>query len=111
MEMLATECIVPRKTGYMCGVGKSISENPPHPPHPSRFGLPRASNRVILLHMLPLARRLSKLEARRPARGPVHMIDASLLDPAVLALWLSVDIDKMSLAQLDLLEANLRKLS
>ena len=39
------------------------------------------------------------------------MIDASLLDPEVLALWLSVDIDKMNLAQLDLLEANLRRLT
>ena len=61
--------------------------------------------------MSPLSRRLSKLEARRPAQGPVQMIDASLLDPAVLALWLAVDIDQMSLAQLDMLEANLRKLS
>ena len=61
--------------------------------------------------MSPLARRLSKIEARRPAQGPVQMIDASLLDPAVLALWLAVDIDKMNLAQLDLLEANLRKLA
>ncbi len=58
-----------------------------------------------------LDRRLSKLEARRPPQGQVHMIDASLLDPEVLALWLAVDIDQMTLAQLDMLEANLRKLS
>ena len=41
----------------------------------------------------------------------MQMIDASLLDPAVLALWLAVDIDKMNLEQLDMLEINLRKLS
>ena len=61
--------------------------------------------------MSPLARRLTKLEARRPAQGPVQMIDPSLLDPEVLALWLAVGIDHMTLDQLDMLEANLRKLS
>ena len=60
--------------------------------------------------MSPLARRLAKIEARRPAQGPVQMIDANLLDPEVLALWLTVDIDQMNLAQLDLLEGALRKL-
>ncbi len=60
--------------------------------------------------MTPLHRRLSKLEARRPAQGPVEMVDANGLDPEVLALWLSVDIDQMTLAQLDLLEENLRRL-
>jgi hypothetical protein len=38
------------------------------------------------------------------------MVDANLLDPAVLALWLAVDIDQMTLDQLDLLEGALRKL-
>jgi hypothetical protein len=38
MEMPAIEYIVPRNTGYMRIVGKSISENPSHP---SRFGLPK----------------------------------------------------------------------
>ena len=61
--------------------------------------------------MSPLARRLSKLEQRRPAQGPVQMVDASLLDPAVLALWLAVDIDHMTLDQLNFLEENLRKLA
>ena len=60
--------------------------------------------------MSSLHRRLTKLEARRPARDPVQLVDASLLDPAVLALWLAVGIDKMTLAQLDLLEGNLRRL-
>lgn len=58
-----------------------------------------------------LSRRLTKLEQRRPALGPVQMVDASLLDPAVLALWLANDIDAMTLSQLDMLESNLRKLS
>ena len=57
-----------------------------------------------------LSHRLSKLEARRPAQGPAQMVDASELDPAVLALWLAVDIDQMTLAQLDMLEDNLRRL-
>ena len=57
-----------------------------------------------------LSRRLSKLEARRPAQGPVQMIDPCLLDPEVLALWLTVDINQMSLAQLDMLEDNLRRI-
>ena len=61
--------------------------------------------------MSPLARRLSKIEARRPAQGPVQLVDVSLLDPAVLALLQMVPIDQMTLSQLDLFEINLRKLS
>ena len=66
---------------------------------------------MLYYHIMSLLlRRLAKLEARRPAQGPAQMVDASLLDPTVLALWLAVDIDKMTLAQLDLLETSLRKL-
>jgi hypothetical protein len=61
--------------------------------------------------MSPLSRRLSKLEARRPSHGPVQMIDANLLDPAVLALWLAVEVEHMTLSQLDMLEDNLRRLT
>ncbi len=69
-----------------------------------------APKSAILLSMLAsLHRRLAKLEARRPAQGPVQMVDASHLDPAVLALWLSVGIDQMTLAQLALFEADLRR--
>ena len=60
--------------------------------------------------MMLLHRRLAKLEARRPAEGTAQMVDANDLDPAVLKMWLSVDIDQMTLAQLDLLEENLRRL-
>ena len=38
------------------------------------------------------------------------MVDASALDGDVLALWLEVGIDKMTLDQLNLLENNLRRL-
>ena len=61
--------------------------------------------------MSALQRRLTKLEARRPAQGPAQTADANDLDPAVLALWLAVDIDHMTLAQLDLLEENLKRIS
>ena len=60
--------------------------------------------------MSPLFRRLVKLEARRPAQGPLQMVDTNLLDPEVLALWLAVGINQMTLSQLDLLEDNLRRL-
>ncbi len=39
------------------------------------------------------------------------MADANDLDPAVLALWLAVDIDHMTLEQLDLLEENLKRIT
>ena len=58
-----------------------------------------------------LHRRIAKLEARRPAQGPVQMVDANLLDPEVLALWQKVPIDQMNLEQLEMLEINLRKLA
>lgn len=58
-----------------------------------------------------LSRRLTKLEARRPMTGPAQLVDASALDPEVIALWLAVDIEQMTLAQLDLLEAELRRLT
>jgi hypothetical protein len=61
--------------------------------------------------MSPLARRLTKIEARRPAQGPVQMIDPCLLDPEVLAFWQMVPIDQMTLDQLDMLEGALRKLA
>jgi hypothetical protein len=58
-----------------------------------------------------LSRRLTKLEARRPVHGPAQMVDASALDPDVLALWLAVGIEQMNLDQLNLLEENLRRLT
>jgi len=37
------------------------------------------------------------------------MVDANRLDPAVLALWLAVGIDQMTLDQLDMFAADLRR--
>jgi hypothetical protein len=61
--------------------------------------------------MNSMHRRLARLESRRPAPVAAHMVDPNDLDPAVLALWLAVDIDQMTLAQLNLLDENLRRLS
>ena len=59
--------------------------------------------------MSSLSRRLTKIEARRPAQGRAQMVDANDLDPEVLAVWVAVGIDGMNLSQLDLLEDNLRR--
>jgi hypothetical protein len=56
-------------------------------------------------------RRIARLESRRPASVAAHMIDPHDLDPAALALWLTVDINEMTLSQLDLLDENLKRLS
>ena len=61
--------------------------------------------------MSSIHRRIAKLESRRPAPVAAHMIDPHDLDPAVLVLWLTVDINQMTLAQLDQLDENLRRLS
>ena len=61
--------------------------------------------------MSSLSRRLTKIEARRPAQGRAQMVDANDLDPEVLAVWVAVGIDGMNLSQLDLLEDNLRRLT
>jgi hypothetical protein len=59
--------------------------------------------------LVALQRRISKLEKRHPAQGLAQMLDTKQLDPAVLALWCSVGVDQMTLAQLALLEADLRR--
>ena len=61
--------------------------------------------------MISIHRRITKLESRRPAPVAAHMIDPHDLDPDVLALWLTVDIKEITLAQLDLLDENLKRLS
>ena len=61
--------------------------------------------------MHTLSRRLSKLEALRPAPAAAHMIDPHDLDPDVLAIWLTVDINEMTLSQLEQFEENLKRLS
>lgn len=61
--------------------------------------------------LVSLQRRISKLEKRHPKQGLAQMVDVNRLDPALLALWLAVGIDQMTLAQLALLEADLRRLT
>lgn len=61
--------------------------------------------------MNSIHRRLAILESRRPAPVAAQMVDPNDLDTDVLALWLSVDIHQMTLAQLDQLDENLRRLS
>jgi hypothetical protein len=61
--------------------------------------------------MSSIHRRIERLESRRPAPVAAQMIDPHDLDPEVLALWLTVDINEMTLAQLDLLDGNLKRLS
>jgi hypothetical protein len=59
--------------------------------------------------LVSLQRRISKLEKRHLAQGLTQMLDTKQLDPAVLALWCSVGVDQMTLAQLGLLEADIRR--
>jgi hypothetical protein len=61
--------------------------------------------------MNSIHRRIARLESRRPAPVAAHMVDPHDLDSDVLALWLNVDINEMTLAQLDLLDENLKRLS
>ena len=61
--------------------------------------------------MNSIHRRIAKLESRRPSPVAAHMIDPHDLDPEVLALWLAVDIKEMTLAQFDLLDENLKRLT
>ena len=74
---------------------------------PALFGMRNlcaSAGYVLNYHIVsPLHRRLVKIEARHPAQGPVHLIDANPLDPELLAPWLAVDINQMTLSQLDLL--------
>jgi hypothetical protein len=58
-------------------------------------------------------RRLARLEAQRRKRVPGPMIEFSCLSPDMQALWLGVggDLDKMNLVELDLLQADLRRLT
>lgn len=59
--------------------------------------------------LVSLQRRISKLEKRHPEQGLAQMVDVNRLDPAVLALWLAVGIDQMTLDQLDMFAADLRR--
>ncbi len=60
-----------------------------------------------------LNRRLARLEARRPKRVFGPMVSFSGLSPQVQALWLAVDgdVNLMTLAELDMLAAELQGLT
>ena len=61
--------------------------------------------------MMALTRRIAKIEAQRPKRVSGPMIEFACLSPQVQALWLAVDgdVDRMTLTQLDMLAADLRR--
>lgn len=58
-----------------------------------------------------LNRRLARLEAQRPKRVSGPMIEFAWLCPQVQALWLAVDgdVNRMTLAELDMLAADLQR--
>ena len=59
-----------------------------------------------------LSRRLSKIEARRhPAQPTGRMISFEEMDPAMVAMYLALDCDveRMSLEQLNLWEAEIMR--
>ena len=65
----------------------------------------------ITMHSL-MARRLKKLEARRPVRVTGPLVDFTCLSVEAQAVWAACDGDvgRMNLQQLDLLAAELRRL-
>jgi hypothetical protein len=56
-------------------------------------------------------RRLARLEVRRPKRVSGPLVEFSRLSPEVQALWLAVDgdVNLLSLAELDVLAAELQR--
>ena len=59
-----------------------------------------------------LARRIAKLEARRPPEQPTgRMISFEEMDPAMVAMYVAVDCDvgRMSMDQLNLWEAEIMR--
>jgi hypothetical protein len=61
--------------------------------------------------MIGLVRRIAKIEAQRPQRVSGPMIEFACLSPQVQALWLTVDgdVNRMTLAELDMLAEDLRR--
>lgn len=68
---------------------------------------------VILSHMKPLQRRISKLDADRARRVSGPMTEFSSLSPEVQAIWVAVggDFSLLDLAQLQIIEADIRRLT
>lgn len=59
-----------------------------------------------------MARRLKKLEARRPVRVTGPLVDFTCLSEEAQAVWVAHDgdVERMNLTQLDLLATELRRL-
>lgn len=60
-----------------------------------------------------MARRLKKLEAQRPVRVTGPLVDFTCLSVEAQAVWVAHDgdVERMTLTQLDLLAAELRRLT
>ncbi len=60
-----------------------------------------------------MARRLKKLEARRPVRVTGPLVDFMCLSVEAQAVWVAHggDVERMNSAELDLLAAELRRLT
>lgn len=65
----------------------------------------------ITMH-LALNRRLARLEARRPVRVTGPLVDFTCLSVEAQAVWATCDgdVERMTLQQLDLLAAEMRRL-
>ena len=63
--------------------------------------------------MKPIHRRLCKLEAQRPKRVSGPLVSFSCLSPQSQASWLAAegDVNRMNLAELDVLAAELERLT
>lgn len=60
-----------------------------------------------------MARRLKRLEAQRPVRVTGPLVDFACLSVEAQALWAAYDgdVERMTLAELDVLAAELRRLT
>jgi hypothetical protein len=70
------------------------------------------TQRYNITMLSSINRRLARLEVRRPKRVSGPLVEFSRLSAEVQALWLAVDGDMnlLSSAELDVLEAELRRL-
>lgn len=61
--------------------------------------------------MIALVRRIAKIEAQRPKRVSGPMVEFACLSLQVQALWLAADgdVNRLTLAELDMLADDLRR--
>jgi hypothetical protein len=73
-----------------------------------------ANNCYIITLMISLTRRMVRLEAQRPVKPrPSRVLQLSDLDPEVAAMFIArdYDVNRMNLAELDVLAAELGRLT